>query len=83
MDDRLYTIRVLVEIYIIIKFTSLINEKIILLFILNIINFYAPLETKCPNFLFKCRITFTQVIEGLGLIDCLIPKYEEKTNEKK
>jgi hypothetical protein len=82
-DDKLYTFRVLIEIFILMKFTSFLNDRIILLFILNIIIFYAPLEKKCPHFLFKSRMFLRQIIEGaMGAIDCLIPRYEDM-NEKK
>lgn len=83
-EDKMYTFRVLIEIFILMKFSSILNDKIILLFILNIIIFYAPLEKICPHFLFKSRMFFRQVIEGaLGAIECLIPKYEDKSEKEK
>ncbi len=83
-EDKFYTIRVLIEIYLLMKITSFLNDKFIILLILNIIILYAPIEKHCPHFLFKCRMTFRQIIEGIiGLIDCLIPKYEEGNIKEK
>ena len=74
---------VLIQTYILKKITSWFSDKFILYIMLNVLLLYAPLEKKCPHFLFKCRMSFKQIIEGIiGLIDCLIPKYEEKTNVK-
>ena len=83
-EDKYYTIRVLIEIYLLMKITSFLNDKFIILLILNIVILYAPIEKNCPHFLFKCRMTFRQIIEGvIGLIDCLIPKYEEGNIKEK
>ena len=65
------------------KITSVLNDKFIILLILNIVVLYAPLEKNCPHFLFKCRMTFRQIIEGvIGALDFLIPKYEEENIKK-
>ena len=83
-EDKYYTIRVLIEIYLLMKITSFLNDKFIILLILNIVILYAPIEKNCPHFLFKCRMTFRQIIEGvIGLMDCLIPKYEEGNIKEK
>ena len=51
--------------------------------LLNLIILYAPLEEKIPHFLFKWRFGLRQLTDGLlGIIDCLIPKYEEKKIEQ-
>ena len=81
-EDKLYTSRVLIETYLLMKITYFLSDKFIILLILNVIIMYAPLEKNFPHFLFKCRMTFRQVIEGIiGLIECIIPKYEEKPNK--
>ena len=60
------------------KIISILNDKIILLLIANICLFYSPLEAKFPHFIFKCRTSIEQIIEGiLVLVPCIIPKYEE------
>ena len=67
------------EVYILIKIFSILNDKYIIYVILNIVVLYAPLEKNFPHFLLKFRIALKQVIEGIiGILDCLIPKYEEK-----
>jgi len=84
LDDKLYTFRILVEFYLLMKITCFLTDKCILFFILNIILFYAPLEINFPHFIFKCRVSIDQIIEGIAvLIICLIPKYEEEKKEKK
>lgn len=61
------------------KIFSILNDKYIIYVILNIVVLYAPLEKNFPHFLLKFRIALKQVIEGIiGILDCLIPKYEEK-----
>ncbi len=79
----MYTIIILIEIYILSKIASIFSDKFILYILLNVLVLYAPFENKCPNFLFKIRITFKQLIEGvIGLLDCLVPKYEEPKEKK-
>ena len=40
--------------------------------------FYAPIENYTDHFLFKAKMSVIQTIEGIiGIINCLIPKYEE------
>ena len=82
-EDKLYTIVIIIQVYILMKITSLFNDKFMIYLILNIVMLYAPLEKKCPNFLFKCRITLKQIIEGvIGLLECMIPKYVENTKKE-
>lgn len=84
LEDIWETIRIIVVGYILMKITSHIPDKCILLIVLNIIIFYSPIEKKCPHFLFKTRMSVKQIIEGIfGLIECLIPRYEEPKEEKK
>ena len=82
-EDKFYTFITLLQVYILMKITSILNDKFILYLLLNIVILYAPIEKKCPNFLFKCRITLKQIIEGvIGLLECLIPKYVEEKNKQ-
>ena len=82
-EDKFYTFITLIQVYILMKITSLFNDKFMIYLILNIVMLYAPLEKKCPNFLFKCRITLKQIIEGvIGLLECMIPKYVENTKKE-
>ena len=60
------------------KIINIINEKFLVLIIINIIIFYAPLDHYSSHFLFKAKLAVYQIIEGiLGLLECLIPRYEE------
>jgi len=66
------------------KTCSLIGDRLILLAILNVFLFYAPINKKFPHFLFISRMYIKQIIEGtLGLLECLIPRYEEEKPKKK
>ena len=66
------------------KTSSIIGDRLILLVTLNIFIFYAPINKKCPHFLFISRMYIKQIIEGtLGLLECLIPRYEEEKTKKK
>ena len=69
--------------YIIGKVINIINEKFILLIVTNIIMLYAPIESYSDHFLFKAKMAIIQTIEGiLGIINCLIPKYEDPQKKK-
>ena len=66
------------------KVSSWIGDRFILFVALNIFIFYAPINKKFPDFLFVSRMSIKQVIEGtIGIIECLIPRYEEEKNKKK
>jgi len=83
LEDKLFTTRVLIELYLLLKFSKFLSDKIILLIIANICLFYAPLEKKFPHFIFKCRISFEQIIEGIiVLIQCIIPRYIEEPQKQ-
>ena len=73
----------MIEFYLLMKITAFFDDKIILLFVSNVIIFYSVLEKKFPYFVFKSRMVIKQIIEGIiVLILCVIPRYEEKNNEK-
>ena len=66
------------------KVSSFLGDRFILFIVLNIFIFYAPINKKFPNFLFISRMTIKQIIEGtLGLLECIIPRYEEEKAKKK
>ena len=82
-EDKLYSVIYLIQVYILMKISSFLNDKFVIIIIINIVLLYGPFEEKCPHFLFKARMTFKQIIEGvIGLLDCLIPKYEENNIKK-
>ena len=79
LEDKLYTFRTLVELYLLMKITSYLNDKIILIFVSNIIIFYSTIEQKYPYFVLKSRMAIKQIIEGVFvLLLCVIPRYEEE-----
>ena len=83
LEDKLYTTRVFIEFYLLMKITSFPSDKFIILFISNICIFYSIIDKKFPYFLFKCRMSVKQIIEGIiVLLICIIPRYEEKEIEK-
>ena len=83
-EDKLYTTRVLIEFYLLLKISTFLSDKIIIFLLANFCLFYAPLEKNFPHFLFKSRMSIKQIIEGIiVLIQCLIPKYEEEPINQK
>ena len=83
-EDKLYTIRALIEFYLLMRISSIFNDKFFLLLATNICLFYAPLDKKYPYFVLKIRMSVKQIIEGvIVLILCLVPKYEEEQKEQK
>ena len=82
-EDYQYSFIELFKMYIIGKIINILNEKFLLLIVINIIMLYAPIENYNDHFLFKAKMAVVQTIEGiLGIINCLIPKYEEPKKEK-
>ena len=83
-EDPILTIKTLSYIYLLMKVLSWIEDRFILFVFLNIFVFYAPINKKFPNFLFVSRMSIKQVIEGaIGIVECLIPRYEEEKIKKK
>ena len=83
-EDPFLTIKTLSYIYLLMKVSSLLGDRFILFIALNIFIFYAPINKKFPHFLFVSRMTIKQVIEGtIGILECLIPRYEEEKTKKK
>ena len=78
-EDKVQTIRVLIEIFLIMKITSLLSPKILLCFISNLCIFYSLIDYKFPYFVFKTRMAIKQIIEGIiVLIICIFPTSEFK-----
>ena len=81
-EDYYFSFMELLKIYIYSKIINIINEKFLLLIIINVVIFYSPIEDKCEHFLFKGKMAVKQFIIGsLGIISCFIPKYEEQQKE--
>ena len=65
------------------KFAILVGDRFILLVTLNVFIFYAPINKKCPHFIFKTRMSIKQIIEGTaGILECLVPRYKEEKPKK-
>ena len=78
----MYTIRAIIEFYLLMKISSIFNDKFFLLLANNICLFYSPLDKKYPNFMLKIRMAMKQIIEGIIVfIICIIPKYEEELDD--
>ena len=65
------------------KFANFVGDRFILLLVLNIFIFYAPINKKFPHFIFITRMSIKQIIEGtVGILECLIPRYKEQKPKK-
>ena len=77
-NDYYFCIKTIFIFYVLAKFINLFNEKIIILMIINLLLLYGPIEKKYSFFVFKGMMVPIQIFEGvLGILSCLIPKYEE------
>jgi len=82
------TIKTIIYLFLLKKVSSWLGDKIILLIVLNVFIFYAPINKKFPNFLFYTRMYIKQIIEGtIAILICFFPTFEknkkptkEKTN---
>ena len=84
LEEPFYTLIALIELYLFLKISKVINDKIIILIIGNIIIFYSMIEKKYPKFLFRSRMFVKEIIEGvLSAIMALLPKYEEQKEKEK
>ena len=84
LEDPVFTVKSLVYIYLLYKITNLFGDRFILLIVLNVFLFYAPIDKKFPHFLFYSRMYIKQVIEGtIGILECFIPRFEEDKAKKK
>ena len=79
LEEPFYSLIALIELYLFWKVSKVMNDKIIILIIGNVIIFYSMIEKKYPKFLFRCRMFVKEIIEGvLSAIMALFPKYEEQ-----
>jgi len=87
-NDAYFSLEQLFNIYSLVSIINYVNEKLILLIIMNIIIFYFPIESRTDHFLFKIYMAIKQTYEGIiGLVIVIIPKFEKnkenvKENEK-
>lgn len=68
----------------ILQLAKIFSDLFFLCFLGNLAIFHYPLNQLFPDCIFNCYLCVVQVIEGVvGLIECLIPRYEEGEKEKK
>ena len=83
-EDKILTIKTIIYLFLLIKFTAWVGDKIIFGIFLNIFIFYSPINNKFPNFLFYTRMYIKQIIEGtIGILICFFPTFNKKKNEDK
>ena len=82
LEDSSYSIKVVFYLFVATYIFSIFSDKFLLWLILNLFILYAPLNKKYPDFLFNIWMKCKQVVEGvLGIIECLLPAYEEPKEE--
>ena len=83
-EDPFFTLKSLFYLSLTKTVSSILGDRFILLIVLNIFIFYAPIDKKYPHFIFTCRMYIKQIIEGVvGICECLIPRYTEDKPKKK
>ena len=83
-DDKILTIKTIIYLFLLIKVSAWIGDKIIFSIVLNVFIFYAPINSVFPNFLFYTRMYIKQIIEGtVAILICFCPTCEKKKNSEK
>ncbi len=83
-DDKILTIKTIIYLFLLIKVSAWIGDKIIFSVVLNVFIFYAPINSVFPNFLFYTRMYIKQIIEGtIAILICFCPTCEKKKNSEK
>ena len=83
-DDKILTIKTIIYLFLLVKVSAWIGDKIIFSVVLNVFIFYAPINSVFPNFLFYTRMYIKQIIEGtIAILICFCPTCEKKKNSEK
>ena len=83
-DDKILTIKTIIYLFLLIKVSAWIGDKIIFSVVLNVFIFYAPINSVFPNFLFYTRMYIKQIIEGtVAILICFCPTCEKKKISEK
>ncbi len=83
-DDKILTIKTIIYLFLLIKVSAWIGDKIIFSVVLNVFIFYAPINSVFPNFLFYTKMYIKQIIEGtVAILICFCPTCEKKKNSEK
>ena len=84
LEEPFLSLKSFFYLYLLMNTFSIIGDRFVLFVILNIFIFYTPIDKKYPHFLFIFRMYIKQIIEGtLGIIECIIPRYEDIKHNKK
>ena len=76
--------KTILYLFALIKVSSWLGDKYIVLIILNIFIFYAPINKIFPHFLFFTRMYIKQIIEGtIGILLCFLPEFKKEDKTKK
>ena len=78
-EHAIETVKTVAILYIIYVITSPFNDIFLLMLFVNLFIFYGPIDKYYPNPIKSASLVVKQYINGIiGLITCVIPKYEEK-----
>ena len=84
LEDPSSTIRAFIYTFLGLFLSQLLGDKFIILLILNILIFYAPINNRFPNFIFTSLMYTKQTIEGVfGILESFIPRYVDKKEMNK
>ena len=84
LEDPILTIKTILYLFALIKVSSWLGDKYIVLIILNVFIFYSPINKRFPHFLFFIRMYIKQIIEGtIGILLCFLPEFKKEDKTKK
>ncbi len=84
LEEPILTIKTLLYIFALIKVSSWLGDTYIMLIVMNVFIFYAPINKKFPNFLFYTRMYIKQIIEGtIAILICFFPTFEKNKKPTK
>ena len=83
-EDKIFTIKTIIYLVLLIIISSWLGDKIIYFIILNVFILYSPINKVYPNFLFFTRMYIKQIIEGtICILICLFPTFEKSKKATK
>ncbi len=84
LEEPILTFKTLLYIFALIKVSSWLGDKYIMLIVMNVFIFYAPINKKFPHFLFYTRMYIKQIIEGtICILICLLPECKKSADNTK
>ena len=83
-EDKIFTVKTIIYLVLLIIISSWLGDKIIFFIILNVFILYSPINKVYPNFLFFTRMYIKQIIEGtICILICLLPTFEKSKKATK